>query len=81
MQPEDGSNKALSMDKLCMELSARSGEEVDNTSLHHAMQAAFGDFASATTLKSLGLLDGVLEGGGTIIDAASTVSLHVGVAC
>ena len=61
------------MDQLCSALSARTGENVDITNLHHVMRAAFGDFASATTLKSLGILGAVIGGGGAAMGAAGGI--------
>lgn len=61
MQPDDGVNRSMPLESLCCNLSARTGVDVAPTNLHHAMHDTFGDFASATSLKSLGVLDKLKE--------------------
>lgn len=51
----------MSMENLCSNLADRIGTDVEPSHLHHALHQAFGDFASATTLKSLGVLSGLPE--------------------
>lgn len=56
MQPGDGTQRSMSVEHLCSNIADLTGAEVEPTNLHHAMRDAFGDFASATSLKSLGVL-------------------------
>lgn len=55
-QPVEGTNRAMSVESLCRNLADSTGTEVEPTNLHHTMRAIFGDYASATSLKAVGVL-------------------------